>query len=328
MFKTIIGSDVSHAAELLRQDEVVAIPTETVYGLAANALSEDAVEKVFGLKQRPLHHPLIVHVDSVDTMSQFVSEIPTAAYMLLQKFAPGPITLLLRTNGRIPGVVNNHKSLMAFRIPAHETALALLRSVDFPLVAPSANRFTAVSPTNPWHVLKGFDGRIPYILNGSNCRIGIESTVVGFDDGTPVIYRQGAITASQVERVVGEVKFYDGKSGTVSPGAHPLHYSPSTPLRVVDDIQTIHQQYNLDRVALLCFNRYNYDVSIQRQFILSGTGDVVEAARNFYKAMHFLDDLRMDMIIAEKLPNIGVGIALNDRLERAAHSMREQLTVN
>ena len=319
MNTTIIKSDIDIAIELLRNDEVVAIPTETVYGLAAKATSETAVKKVFEAKGRPLTNPLIVHTNSVEKIESFVQYIPEAAKVLLEKFSPGPITVLLPTNGILPSVINNGKKLLAFRIPSHPIALSVLEQLPFPLVAPSANRFTSISPTNAWHVFKDLEGRIPYILNGGSCDIGLESTVVGFENNAPVIYRQGAITTQQIKDVAGEVKINSNKGSQPSPGMTAHHYSPSTPLYVVDNIKNIASTYEAETTALLCFGQYNYKFPVAHQFILSVERNLLEATRNFYKAMHYLDELNLKCIVAEKLPNIGLGIALNDRLKRAAH---------
>ena len=166
MFKTLIGKDVEKAAAYLQLEELVAIPTETVYGLAANACSDIAVKKVYAVKQRPSHNPLIVHIDSFDKLHRYTTAIPAAAKLLMEAFAPGPITFILPANGRLSAFVNSRHRQVAFRVPAHPLAEQLLQALPFPLVAPSANLFTTISPTHPSHVLKNFNGAIPYILDG------------------------------------------------------------------------------------------------------------------------------------------------------------------
>lgn len=317
--KTTIGYSIHEGAELLRKEDLVAIPTETVYGLAANATSVTALEKVFNVKQRPLYNPLIVHTNSIDTIASYVTHIPATAMALLEYFAPGPLTVLLPSNKRLPALVNNGKPLLAFRIPQHPLTLALLKELPFPLAAPSANIFTQISPTNAWHVFKNFNGKIPYILDGGSCLLGIESTVVGFDENeTPVIYRQGAVTASQIANVAGKVRIRKTMNSKLSPGLSSHHYSPATPMYLVKDIHNITAELDVERTALLCFNSYNYQFPISHQFILSNDGNLHEAARNLYKAMHYLDELNLDCLIVEKVPNIGLGMAINDRLQRAA----------
>jgi L-threonylcarbamoyladenylate synthase len=318
MFKTVIGKNISEAADWLRKDELVAIPTETVYGLAANACSEAAVRNVFETKQRPAYNPLIVHIDQVSKIEQYVSSFPDIARSMLMEFSPGPLTVLLPTNGTLPPVVNNGRELIAFRIPNHSLTLALLSQLEFPLVAPSANLFTTISPTEPKHVLKNFDGKIPYILDGGPCEVGIESTVVGFDDNDrPVIYRQGAITEDEIRSFAGYAELFKKEGDHSSPGLSALHYSPSTKLVLVDDILSV-SDINYERTGMMSFRSDHPLFPPGNKFILSPSGDMKEAARNLYRALHHLDELNFDLIIAERMPDTALGTAINDRLKRAA----------
>lgn len=318
MFNTIIGTDIDAAAGWLRKDELVAIPTETVYGLAANALSASAVRKVFETKQRPAYNPLIVHVDHVSRIEKYVRFFPDIAKSMLMEFSPGPLTILLPTNGKLPPIVNDGKELVAFRIPNHAMTLKLLSGLEFPLVAPSANLFTTISPTDPKHVLKNFDGKIPYILDGGPCEVGIESTVVGFDEEErPVIYRQGAITEEEIRSFAGYAALFRKEGDHTSPGLSALHYSPVTKLMLVDDISSV-SGIDFSRTGMMSFQQDHPSFPVQNKFILSPVGDLKEAARNLYKALHQLDELHLDLIIAERMPNDQLGAAINDRLKRAA----------
>lgn len=320
MFNTVIGKDISVAAGWLRKDELVAIPTETVYGLAANAGSVAAVLKVFETKQRPSYNPLIVHLDKVEKISGFVTSFPEIAKAMMMEFSPGPLTILLPTNRVLPSIVNNGKELMAFRIPDHAMTLGLLASLDFPLVAPSANLFTTVSPTDPQHVLKNFDGKIPYILDGGPCNVGIESTVVGFDEkDRPVIYRQGAITEEEIRSFAGYAALFNKEGDHSSPGLSKLHYSPSTKLILVDDLQSLPVGINPEKTGLISFCAEHPFIPRSNTFVLSPDGDMKEAARNLYKALHHLDDLSLELILAERMPLNELGVAINDRLTRAAN---------
>jgi L-threonylcarbamoyladenylate synthase len=320
-FETVIGTDIDKAIYHLERNELVGIPTETVYGLAGNAFSEKAVAKIFAAKQRPSNNPLIVHVDRIAEVKQLVREVPDAAEALLEHFSPGPLTLVLKRNSLISGLVTANRAEVAIRIPAHPITLALLRKIDFPLAAPSANLFSAISPTHPRHVLKNFNGRIPYILDGGSCDVGIESTVVGFDnEGTPVIYRQGAITAEEIALVAGKVQVKTGNS-KASPGMSPYHYAPKTPLQLVDRFSPL-LNFDNRRIGLLCFNRYYRDVPLANQFVLSATGNLQEAAKNLYRGLHYLDNLKLDILVAESCPAVGLGKAINDRLQRAGNAFR------
>jgi L-threonylcarbamoyladenylate synthase len=320
MFNTIIGTDISVAGNWLKQDELVAIPTETVYGLAANACSESAIQKVFATKNRPSYNPLIVHVDNVEKISKYVKSFPDIAESMLMEFSPGPLTILLPTNGILPSIVNNGKELIAFRIPDHVMTLELLASLEFPLVAPSANLYTTVSPTDPQHVLKNFQGLIPYILDGGPCNVGIESTVVGFDkQDRPIIYRQGAITENEIRSFAGYAAIFNKEGDHSSPGLSKLHYSPSTKLVLITDLESLPEGIDPDKTGLISFSAEHPLIPRTNTFVLSPNGDMKEAARNLYKALHHLDDLSLELILAQRMPLNDLGVAINDRLTRAAN---------
>lgn len=320
MFKTVTGKDIFVAGSWLKKDELVAIPTETVYGLAANACSESAIQKVFATKQRPSYNPLIVHVHKVEMISQFVKSFPDIAKAMMMEFSPGPLTILLPTNGILPSIVNNGKELIAFRIPDHSMTLELLASLDFPLVAPSANVYTTVSPTDPQHVLKNFNGKIPYILDGGPCNVGIESTVVGFDENDrPVIYRHGALTKEEIRSFAGYATVFNKEGDHSSPGLSKLHYSPKTKLVLIDDLQSLPGGINPEKTGLISFLAQHPIIPWSNTFILSPNGDIKEAARNLYKALHNLDDLSFELILAERMPENELGVTINDRLIRASN---------
>lgn len=322
-FDTTIGQSIEEAAHWLRQDELVAIPTETVYGLAGNAFSVKAIRKVFAVKKRPATNPLIVHTDSLDKIRNWVGHLPSTAEKLLQHFAPGPLTVLLPRYPSFPAEVNNGRSTVAFRIPAHPLTLALLAELSFPLVAPSANLFGTISPTDPAHVLKNFSGAIPYILDGGPCTVGIESTVVGFnEEGVPVIYRQGAITVGQIEAVVGRVLQKTADADKPAPGMLPYHYSPQTPLLMSEKMPS---QVKVSNIGYIRFKSYDPALPEERQILLSPEGSLAEAARNLYKALHYFDEQGLDLIIAEPLPEEGLGKALNDRLQKAAFQHQNKI---
>ncbi|RYZ23003.1 MAG: threonylcarbamoyl-AMP synthase [Chitinophagaceae bacterium] len=325
MKETIIGKDPQTAAALLEAGDLVAIPTETVYGLAADAGNETAIRKVFAAKGRPAHHPLIVHTESIGVISRYVTGIPNTAKRLLEHFAPGPLTVLLQPNGRLSRLVSGGRPQVAFRVPAHPLALGVLRSAGFPLVAPSANPFTRTSPTHPMHVLRYFNRVIPYILDGGPCTVGIESTVVGFEDDTVVIYRAGAITAEEVALVAGgAVRVKESSGSGPAPGMHHLHYTPRTPLVLAEDFTGMEGAHP-DKTGLLCFSGYRAGWPRENQFVLSMKGNLETAARNLYQGLHELDERGLSLIVAETAPPHGLGIAINDRLRRAAgHSFQLQ----
>jgi L-threonylcarbamoyladenylate synthase len=319
MYQTLVGKDVDKAAAYLQQEELVAIPTETVYGLAANACSDTAVKKVYAVKQRPSHNPLIVHIDSFDKLHRYTTAIPAAAKLLMEAFAPGPITFILPANGRLSAFVNSRHRQVAFRVPAHPLTEQLLKALPFPLVAPSANLFTTISPTHPSHVMKNFNGAIPYILDGGSCSVGIESTVVGFDEkGQPVVYRQGAITAMEIGAVSGKPVRLNHRDKTLSPGLSSHHYAPRTPLFLLKEKEAIPEDWGSNRVGILCFSQYRKEFPKQNQFVLSPSQHMALAAQNLYKGLHYLDEMKLDVLFAELCPADGLGSTINDRLQRAA----------
>lgn len=201
---TTIGKDITTAKNLLNQGELVAIPTETVYGLAANALNEDAVLKIFKAKNRPQFNPLIIHLPFWKDVVQYVNYIPQAAKLLAMHFSPGPITFLLPRKNNIPDMVTAGSDKVAIRIPAHPLTMQLLKQLNYPLAAPSANPFGYVSPTNAMHVYDGLNGKINYILDGGECTVGLESTIVDFDKENVIIRRNGGISKEEIETVLGK----------------------------------------------------------------------------------------------------------------------------
>ena len=232
-YKNIIGKDILEAAHYLEQGETVAIPTETVYGLAANALNEAAVHKIFAAKERPLYNPLIVHIKGIDAIDTYAKEIPDLAYRLLEAFAPGPLTLILPKQDIVPDLVTAGLAHVALRIPNHPLTLDLLAQLAFPLAAPSANPFGYISPTTAAHVAKQLKGKIPYILDGGPCQKGLESTIIGFTEGVPVLHRVGALDLETIRKFVPDIKILDkAEHKPVGPGMLAHHYSPHTKLEL------------------------------------------------------------------------------------------------
>jgi L-threonylcarbamoyladenylate synthase len=315
--QTTIGTDVIYAAGLLRNGEVVAIPTETVYGLAANALDETAVRKIYTIKNRPLYNPLIVHIAGVDQAHTLSKEIPVAALTLLYAFSPGPLTVLLPRNERVPDIVTAGLPHVAVRIPDHPLTLTLLRECGVPLAAPSANPFGYISPTTAAHVSHMLGGKIPYILDGGPCTSGIESTIIGFPDGVATIFRQGVIPQSAIEKIIGPVHLHTG-TRPQSPGMLPSHYSPHTPLVLCSDVDAEIARHTGVEVGVITYNAYSPLIPAHQQLLLCTGSDLAAAASNLYAALHDMDARGYPLIIVKKLPDEGIGTAINDRLQRAA----------
>jgi L-threonylcarbamoyladenylate synthase len=311
-----IGTDIQKASSLLQQGELVAIPTETVYGLAGNALDVDVVAKIFAVKNRPEFDPLIVHVPSLRDAEKYVVDIPKKAERLTKLFWPGPLTLVLKKkNEIIPALVTAGLDTVGIRCPDHPMTRKLLSVLSFPLAAPSANPFGYVSPTSPQHVNAQLGDKIPYILDGGNCPVGIESTIIGFENETPIVYRMGGLSIERIENVIGNVEVRaHSTSNPITPGQLKSHYAPSKKL-ILGNLDELLQQYPAHSSGILTFSK-NYHSPYQR--ILSPGGNSEEAARNLFQYLRDFDQMPIDVILAELLPEAGLGRAINDRLVRAS----------
>jgi L-threonylcarbamoyladenylate synthase len=314
--ETIVSTDIRRAAALLQAGEVVAIPTETVYGLAANALDPGAVEKIFRLKGRPHSDPLIVHVANAERVSPLVAEVPLWAEKLMSLFWPGPLTILLPKSPQVPAIVTAGLNTVAMRCPKHPLTQALLELLPFPLAAPSANPFGRVSPTTPAHVLEYFDGQIPFILDGGPCDTGIESTIIGEENGRLVIYRPGAITKETLEEVLDTKIGYrlHAKDQPQTPGQFPKHYAPKKPLLYG------WQDPPLERSASIVLFESEIDPA-DHPYVhtLAPSGSIEEAASRFYQVLHACEKDPTEYILFQEVPQEGLGLAIHDRLRRAHH---------
>lgn len=311
-----IGKDILRAAELLRENQLVAIPTETVYGLAANALDVAAVLKIYEAKGRPQFNPLIVHVKSATEMDKY-AEVPPLARRLAHEFSPGPLTYVVPKKKIIPDIVTAGGESVALRVPAHPMARQLLEELDFPLAAPSANPSGTISPVSAAHVADGLGDKIEYILDGGVCTLGLESTVVAIEDDTIIILRLGATTPEMLAPFARvKIQTQTGAS-SLSPGLLKSHYAPKTRL-VVGDIQTLLEAHRAKRVAVLVLWELPHAPNIVSAEILSAKRDLTEAAHNLFSAMRRLDSAGADIILAEHMPEESFGFAINDRLERAS----------
>ena len=290
---TQISKDLEMAVALLQRDQVIGIPTETVYGLAGNALKHSVVEAIYKIKNRPLLNPLIIHLPDIAQLHKYVKNIPDIAIKLAENFWPGPLTLLLPKNGIIPDIVTAGLPNVAVRIPSHPLAIQLLRKLSFPLAAPSANPFGYISPTTAEDVKKILFGKISYILDGGACEKGIESTIVGFDGDIPIIYRVGAISPEAIKKIAGKVEIHNKQTLTpLSPGMLPFHYAPHTPFFLTNNTKALLNTLPRSGTGILAFNVPCPYIAEINQETLSTSGNLDEAARNLYKALHRLDSLK------------------------------------
>jgi len=275
------------------------------------------VAKIFLVKNRPAFDPLIVHIPSFQYLNTIVAKVPDKAKQLASHFWPGPLTLILDRKDVIPDLVTSGLSTVAVRVPNHPLTLKLLNQLDYPLASPSANPFGYLSPTTAEHVRQQLGGDLAYILDGGPCKIGIESTIIGFESELPVIYRPGGISLEAVKARIGEVNIKPQDSGVVAPGMLDSHYAPRKSL-VLGNITELLKEYGPKKVGVLSLNEHFHQIEDRYQIQLSPKGDLTEAARNLFGSLRKLDAMSITYIFAELVPNHGLGLAINDRLQRAA----------
>ena len=309
-------TSVSEAARLLKDGEVVAIPTETVYGLAGNAFEPKALAKIFAAKERPTFDPLIVHIADIAQLTDIAKDIPDSAYRLAEAYWPGPMTIILPKKDCIPDLCTSALPSVAVRFPSHPIAQQIIKESGLPLAAPSANLFKHVSPTTAEHVAAQLADRIAGIVDGGPCSVGVESSIISLV-GEPTVMRPGAITPEMFKAILGEVKIKESTSKPgqpmLAPGQCDTHYRPQVPL-YYGEIPT---GYTLpEHTVRIAFG--TQAGPIPATLNLSATGDMIEATSKLYAFMHDLDDPKYDLILVDPIPNTGVGMALNDRLKRAS----------
>ena len=307
----MIDPEIRRAAELIRAGRLVAFPTETVYGLGANALDPQAVARIFEAKGRPKTSPLIVHVASIDMAQSLALEWPPLAGKLADAFWPGPLTLVVRKREMIPPIVTAGLDTVGLRMPAHPVAEDLLRESGVPIAAPSANRFTELSPVTAEHVRASMGDRVELILDGGECRVGIESTVLSVAGGKPVLLRPGIVSAADIEAIAGPVRRAGdpGQGAHASPGQHARHYRPRKPLYLVRNGEQLPE----GRGAYLW-----YSSPRSAEIPIRMPGQAPRYAARLYGTLHELDHRAIDWIAVERPPDEPAWEAVADRLRRAA----------
>jgi len=314
--------EIERAVALLRAGELVAFPTETVYGLGADAANAAAVAKIFAAKGRPADHPLIVHLPSAAHLSRWAREIPVAAEQLAAAFWPGPLTLILRRQPQVPDAVTGGQDTVGLRVPSHPLALALLAAFDGGIAAPSANRFGRISPTTAAHVREELGDRVPLVLDGGACPVGIESTILDLSRGVPVLLRPGSINAADIARVLGrapEIAAPHAEVPRVS-GSLEAHYAPRTPLQLVSSDGLLFALRNAlvagEKVAVLAptAQAISHDLVTWKQSPSEPAG----FAHDLYASLRELDALGCVRILVQQPPAGEAWLAVNDRLRRAA----------
>jgi len=316
---------IRRAAAVLRGGGLVAFPTETVYGLGANALDATACSRIFAAKGRPANNPIIVHVADVASARQVTSAWPDSAEVLVRRFWPGPLTLVLPKSARVPSVVTAGGPTVAVRVPAHPVASALLREADIPVAAPSANRSTQLSPTCADHVLQSLDGRIDLLLDGGSASGGLESTVLDLSRHPPVVLRPGLVSSAELEAAIGALVLPNAalsghEAALPSPGMLPRHYAPRTTLICVDGDggqEVAQRRARGQRVGWVRFGK-TAGIAETAERLVELPGEAAPSAARLYAALHELDAARLDVVVVEMPPDAPAWAAIRDRLRRAA----------
>jgi len=315
MPQTTDPAEIERGARLLRAGRLVAFPTETVYGLGANALDAEAVGRIYAVKRRPATSPLIVHVASIEMAQSLVAHWPESADRLARRCWPGPLTLVLKKLPLIPGIVTANLSTVGIRMPAHPMALALIRAAGVPVAAPSANRFTELSPTTAEHVRRRLGNEVDLILDGGPCNVGIESTVLSLAEPTPMLLRPGGISRAELEAIIGPVGWAEETQAGAhpSPGMHLRHYSPRTTLYLATDGKLPDQGRGFYLRQQHAANRFDVDVVIEQM-----PQSAADYAAVLYGVLHRADAGNYDWIAVDLPPNAPEWEAIYDRLKRAA----------
>jgi L-threonylcarbamoyladenylate synthase len=314
------SATIEHAVQILREGGLVAMPTETVYGLAANAEDELAVRRIYAVKGRPVSHPLIVHLARIDQLTEWATRIPTSAWNLAEAFWPGPMTLVLKKSAKASDVVTGGQDTIALRIPAHPIAQALLDAFGGGLAAPSANRFGKVSPTTAEHVRADLGADVPLVLDGGPCEVGVESTIVNLAAERPTLLRPGGLAREDIERVLGAPLARVSNSAEVrAPGLLPTHYAPRAGVVVSPRTQVLDRARELvalgRQVAVLVDDPA---LTPEGARFVAVPNDPAELAPRLYALMREVDASGVDVMVIPQPAERGLGLALRDRLQRAA----------
>ncbi|MCR4416140.1 MAG: L-threonylcarbamoyladenylate synthase [Ignavibacteria bacterium] len=315
--KTLVTSSVKIASEFIKKGEVVAFPTETVYGLGANVYDDDAIKKIFVVKRRPTDNPLIVHISNINQIESLVKKINNCAKTIIEIFFPGPITIVLEKNDAISELVSGGLNTIAIRMPSLELTKKFIDECGVPIAAPSANLSGSPSPTSWKHVYNDLNGKIPCILKGPDCEVGIESTVVDCTKNKPVVLRPGIISIEDLKKVFSDVKIYKPKniSKPKSPGMKYKHYAPKAKVILINSEEDLEKiEFDKDKAAFIGLLKIKGLKKIKR------VNDLRDYARNIFKFFRQCDEENIEVIFCQSVPEIGLGLAIMNRLTKAAHS--------
>lgn len=315
--KTVITSSIKKAAQFIKRGEIVAFPTETVYGLGANVFDDDAIKKIFIAKKRPQDNPLIVHISNINQIESLVKKINLCAQKIIEEFFPGPITIVLEKNDVISELVSGGLNTIAVRMPSLELTRKFIEECEVPLAAPSANLSGSPSPTTWRHVYNDLNGRIPCILKGPECDVGIESTVVDCTKNKPVILRPGLISVEDLQKIFSDVKVYNPKKSVKpkSPGMKYRHYAPKAKVILINSEEDFTKyKFEKENSAFIGFLKVKGFKKFKR------VNDLKDYARSIFNFFRKCDEEKIETIFCQKVPETGLGLAIMNRLTKAAHS--------
>ena len=311
-------TNIIHAAQILRDGGLVAFPTETVYGLGADGFNEIAVSKIFEAKKRPSFNPLIMHISTIDMLDQISSHSSEKVKALTEKFWPGPLTLILKRKEIVPYIVTSGLETVAVRMPDNKIALELINQLGNPIAAPSANEFSRLSPTKADHVIDQLGNKVDLVLDGGKCDVGVESTIVEVTEESQFLLRPGGIAEEEIEKIIGKLSTIEKKDvKPSSPGQLKVHYAPDTPINYYAESDL--ELYSKKNVGAIFFNKIKNDHYFRHTRVLTKNDNLREAASNLFSFLHEIDSYDLDLIVVEPIKEVGLGIAIMDRLNRAVN---------
>jgi L-threonylcarbamoyladenylate synthase len=315
------NENINFASEIIKNGGLVAFPTETVYGLGADGLNPIAVAKIYEAKQRPTFNPLILHISDKEQLKEIAVFNNKIIELLIDKFWPGPLTLVLPKKENIPDIVTAGHPTAAVRMPNHKVALELIKQSERPIAAPSANVFGHLSPTNASHVIIQLKDRIDLIIDGGDCAVGVESTILQFIDNKFTLLRPGGLPVEKIETLIGKIDIKEFKTDSpIAPGMLPYHYAPKIPLKILTE-ENIELNKN-KRIGVLFFKEKKYEINFASEKILSKTGNLRESAANLFHHLHEFEKEKIDIILAEQVEEHGLGRAIMDRLRKASEKFK------
>ena len=308
--------NLKFAGEKIKEGKLVAIPTETVYGLGADAFNTEAVAKIFEAKKRPFFDPLIVHIADRDMLDKIAFVEGEKAEKMIKRFWPGPVTMIFKKKECVPDIITSGLDSVAVRMPSNKYALEIIKNSTGAVAAPSANPFGYLSPTTAQHVADQLGDSVDYVVDGGKCIVGVESTIIDMTKEIPMVLRPGGLDPALIEEEIGKIEIFNRSVATpTAPGQLPSHYAPRVPLFIVEDFESV--KYVKNKAALL-LKSSDTDIEFDKIEILSERGNLVEAASNLFEALHRLDKSGVDVIYTKRVSDMGIGKAINDRLYKAS----------